>query len=541
MTAPHPPLAQTPAGPANASAASRWIVAVSVVFGALMSVMDVSVVNVALPHMMGSFGRTLSEITWVATSYSIAEIIMATMAGWWSTLVGRKRLYITSFVIFTIGSVLAGTARSFEQMLLYRTIQGIGGGSLIPVSLAILRETFPPEEQGQAMSIYGMGVVLAPAIGPVLGGWLTDQYGWPWIFYINIPFAIVGIAMVSVFLEDPPYLQRGVKKIDWLGITLLTIGLTGMQVVLERGQELNWFESHWIVIATAITAVSMIGLILWERRVREPVLDLRLLRNGPLSAGSSIGLLFGIALYGSTFLLPAMLQTLLGYTAYHAGVTLLPRALTIFAMMPVVGWLYNRFDPRLLITVGLLLIHFSFGGLAHLSADVEFWSLLPILVVMGLGMPFMFVTLTAVSVSTVPRQHVTAAASIYTLSRRVGGNIGYAMLATLIDRRSQFHRSQLVANVTATNPAYATSHSQLGALLAQRGVPAGLAGQKATAVINSFVNQQAGLMAYNDAAWVIGLLFLGTLPLLLLFPGKRATSAPGGDSGAGAAALREPA
>jgi MFS transporter, DHA2 family, multidrug resistance protein len=439
---PQPPIATlAPPHAVPMSAANRWIVALSVVFGALMSVMDVSVVNVALPHMMGSFGRTLTEITWVATSYSIAEIIMATMAGWWSTLIGRKRLYIVSFVIFTLGSVLAGTARTFTEILAYRTLQGVGGGALIPVSLAILRETFPPEEQGLAMSIYGMGVVLAPAIGPVLGGWLTDKYGWPWIFYINVPFSIVGILMVSVFLEDPHYLRRGVRRVDWIGILLLTVGLTGMQVVLERGQEEDWFASTWIVAATIVTLLCLTALVVWELRRSEPVMNVRLLRNLPLAAGSSIGVLFGLVLYGSTFLLPALLQTLLGYTAYEAGITLLPRALTIFAMMPLVGWAYNYFDARWMLVIGIVLISWSMHLLGQLNANVGFWNLTPILVLMGLGMPFMFVTLTTVSVSTVPREYMTDASSIYTLSRRVGGNIGYALLATIVDRRGQLHRA----------------------------------------------------------------------------------------------------
>lgn len=483
-----------------------------------MSVMDVSVVNVALPHMMGSFGRTLSEVTWVATSYSIAEIIMATMAGWFSTLVGRKRLYIASFVVFTAGSLLAGTSQTFTQMLVYRTIQGIGGGALIPVSLAILRETFPPEEQGMAMSLYGMGVVLAPAFGPILGGWLTDQYGWPWIFYVNLPLAVIGIAMVAVFLEDPPYLRRGVARIDWVGIALLTAGLAGLQVVLERGQDMSWFESRLIVAMTIVTAASLAGLAFWEWHADEPVVNLRLLRDRPLAAGSSIGVLFGVALYGSTFILPALLQTLLGYSAYDAGITLVPRAATLFFMMPVAGWLYNRIDVRALMAVGILLIAVSFHGLARLSTDVTFAHLAPILVVMGLGMPFMFVTLTAASVRTVPREHMTEASSLYTLSRRVGGNLGYAVLATVVARRSQFHHTRLAGHLTATRPAWATAHAGLAAALVQRGVPPAAAGAKATALIAGFADQQAGLMAYNDAAFVVGLLFLATLPLVFLFP-----------------------
>jgi DHA2 family multidrug resistance protein len=508
------------AGPRRALVANRWLIAVSVVFGALIAVLDVSVVNVALPHMMGSFGCTLSEITWVATSYSIAEIIMATMAGWWSTLIGRKRLYIASFILFTLGSVLAGTARQFTQILAYRTLQGIGGGSLIPVSLAILRETFPAEKQGQAMAIYGMGVVLAPAIGPVLGGWLTDRYGWPWIFYINVPFSIVGIAMVSLLLEDPHYLRRGVRRIDWVGILLLTTGLTGLQVVLERGQENDWFASSLIVAGSIITAVSLVILVLWELRQREPVVNFRLLRNLPLTAGSSLGALFGVALYGSTFLLPALLQTLLGYDAYDAGLTLLPRAVTIFLMMPVAGWMFDHVDGRLLVGIGIALICWSLYDLAHLNADVSYWSLTPILVLMGLGMPFMFVTLTTVSVSTVPREHLTEASGLYTLARRVGGNIGYALLATIVARRAQFHRVHLVGQLSATNPAFAQAHTTLTTLLSQRGVPPASAPQTALGVLNRLVDQQAGIMAYNDAAWFVAVILLASLPLLLIFPGR---------------------
>jgi MFS transporter, DHA2 family, multidrug resistance protein len=507
------------------SVTSRWIVAVSVMFGTFMSVLDVTVVNVALPHMMGSFGRTLSEITWVATSYSIAEIIMATMAGWWSTVIGRKRLYIISLAIFTVGSIMAGTSQSFAQMMVYRVLQGVGGGALIPVSLAILRETFPVQEQGLAMSLYGMGVVLAPAIGPVLGGWLTDTYGWPWIFYINIPVGIAGITMVSLFLEDPHYLRRGVRRIDWTGIALLTAGLTGLQVVLERGQEYNWFESAWIVAGAVATTVSLIFLVWWELRVSEPVINVRLLRNAALGGGSAIGLLFGVALYGSTFLLPAMLQTLLGYDAFHAGITLLPRAATIFLMMPIVGWVYNYFDGRLLITLGVALIVWAFNDLAHLSTAVSFDHLLPILVVMGLGMPFQFVTLTTVSISTISRESMTDASSLYTLSRRVGGNIGYALMATLVERRTQFHRAQLVANLTVTNQLFTASSAGLAALLEQRGAPPTFGPMTATALLDGLLNQQAGMMAYNDAAWFVGLMFLAGLPLVLLLPGRAALRA----------------
>src|SRR6266496_656527 len=259
----------------TASARQKWLVTCAVMSGTFLAVMDVSVVNVSIPHMMGNFGQTLSAITWVATSYSIAEMLMITMAGWWSALLGRKRLYLASLVLFTLGSMLAGTAQTFTHMLCYRILQGIGGGSLIPISQAILRETYPPEEQGMAMAIFGMGVVLAPAMGPILGGWLTDHYGWPWVFYINIPVSLVGILMVSMCVDDPPYLRRGVTRVDWIGIALLTIGLTLMQIVLERGQENNWFQSRWITAGALLTGLALTTLVLWELRTREPIINFR--------------------------------------------------------------------------------------------------------------------------------------------------------------------------------------------------------------------------------------------------------------------------
>jgi MFS family permease len=241
----------TPETPRH-GATSKWLVTGSVMLGTFLSVMDVSVVNVAMPHMMGNFGEDLLTITWVSTSYSIAEIIMITMAPWWTTLLGRKRLFLLSMALFTVASILAGTAQTFHEIIFYRVLQGIGGGSLIPVSQAIARETFPPNEQGMAMAIFAMGVTLAPALGPVVGGWLVDNYGWPWVFYLNVPFAIAGLLMVSAFVHDPAYLKHGIERIDWTGIGLLSIGLTAMQIVLERGEEVDWFASHWIVAGTVL-------------------------------------------------------------------------------------------------------------------------------------------------------------------------------------------------------------------------------------------------------------------------------------------------
>jgi DHA2 family multidrug resistance protein len=504
---------------------NKWMVAVTVMFGAFMAVMDISVVNVAMPHMMGTFSEDLSSITWIATAYSIAEIIMVTMAGWLSTLFGRKNLYLWSFGLFTLGSVLCGLAMTFHQILFYRVLQGVGGGALIPVSQAILRESFPEEEQGMAMAIFGMGVVLAPAIGPIVGGWLTDHYGWPWIFFINLPVSLVGIFMVGSFVHDPEYLRRGVKKIDWGGIGLLTVALTSMQIVLERGERANWFESTRIIAGSVICVVTVIFLLYWELRTREPVINFRLLRNMPLALGSLMGLIFGIALFGTTFILPQFTQVLLGYPALQAGLVLAPRGMMLMLFMPLAGWLYNHADARALVLAGIVIIFWSYYDLAKLSLDAGFWNLVPALVLMGVGMPFNFVTLTTLSLATVPRPEMTDATSLYTLARRVGGNIGYALAATLVDRGEQIHRSYLVGHVNPFNPAFGQYSRAVAKMLAQAGLNSQDLYRAVYALTDKIVNRQASMMAYNDVSWVFGVLFVCTIPLVLLLPSRSAIRA----------------
>src|SRR5882672_5438776 len=507
------------------SARNKWLITFAVMSGSFLAVMDVSVVNVSMPHMMGNFGQTLSAITWVATSYSIAEMLMVTMAGWWSALMGRKRLYLASFVLFTLGSILAGTAETFTQMLCYRVIQGLGGGSLVPLSQAILRETYPPEEQGMAMAIFGMGVVLAPAMGPILGGWLTDNYGWPWVFYINIPVSIVGIVMFSAFVEDPPYLRRGIARVDWVGIALLTLGLTLMQIVLERANEHNWLHSGWITVGAIMTILMLTTLVFWELRSKEPIINFRVLRNIPLSIGAGMGLLFGVVLFGTAFSLPQLTQRLLRYPAYQAGLVLLPRAITLFLAMPVVGWIFNYMDPRLLIAVGIGITYWAFHQLAHLSLNVGFWNLVPIKLLMGAGLPCMFVTLSTTSLSTIRREDMTAATSLYTLSRRVGGNLGYALVATLIERFSVVHQAHLSAHISNLNSTYPGYHAALVARLARQTGDPVAAQSQALALVDSLIHRQAAMLAYNDLAWFFGVMFLGTLPFLFLLSRRQIAQA----------------
>ncbi len=496
------------------TAEGRWLIAIAVMFGAFISVMDVSVVNVALPHMMGNFGQDLSSITWVSTAYSIAEIITITMTGWLSTLFGRKRLYLRSFVLFTSASIMCGTARSFAEMLVFRALQGMGGGSLIPVSQAILRETFPQEEQGMAMAVFGVGVVIAPALGPVFGGWLTDHYGWPWIFFVNVPFAALGILMVGLFVVHPSYLRRGMQRIDWMSILLLAVSLTTLQLVLERGEANEWFSSAWITAGAITCLISFILLVFWDLHSQEPVVNFRLLRDIPLSVGSGIGLIFGLTLYGTTFSIPALLQNLLGYTAYDAGLVLLPRGIGILLLLPIVGWLYNHFNPRVLVIAGIGLVFVAYHQLAYLSTNVSFDSLLLPLLIMGAGMPFLFVTLSTLSLATIRREDMTTASGLYTLGRRVGGNVGYALVATLVDRRMQLHHAQMIANVSASNPVFQRYYSTLLNIMTTDGFGLVTAQKKALAIIHGLVNQQAMMMAYNDVSWLFGIMFLALLPFV---------------------------
>ncbi|MCC6680890.1 MAG: DHA2 family efflux MFS transporter permease subunit [Phycisphaeraceae bacterium] len=502
-------------------AVDKWVVALTVMFGTFIVVMDISVVNVALPHMMGRFSTTMSAITWVATAYAIAGIILTTLAGWLSALIGRKRLYLLSYALFTVGSILCGCSQTFTQMIIFRIIQGIGGGALIPLSQAILRESFPEEEQGMAMAVYSMGVVLAPAIGPILGGWLTDDYGWPWIFFINVPVCVVGLFFVSAYVHDPPYLRRGVARIDWIGIVLLSLILTTLQIVLERGQENNWFQSSWITTMTVLTLAAILVLIWWELRAPHPVLDIRLLKNLPLSTGSLIGLVFGLGLFGSTFILPQFTQELLGYPALESGLVLAPRAMTLLLCLPLVGWIYQYVDARLLILFGLGIVFWSMLELSHLSLHCGFWNLVPTLMLMGTGMPFVFVTLSTITLSTVERSRMTEATSIFTLCRNVGGNIGYALIATVIARQQQVHHVQLAAHVSDTNPLFVSAYQQAtGALVAHGANPAQVP-QLVMSLVDRMINSQARMMAYNDASLILAVLFLLTIPLVFILPSRR--------------------
>jgi MFS transporter, DHA2 family, multidrug resistance protein len=503
--------------------AGKWLIAASVMLGTFMSVMDVTVVNVAMPHMMGSFGADLLTITWVSTAYSIAEIILVTMSSWWSTLLGRKRFFMLSMVLFLIGSFLAGASQTLTQMILARVLQGIGGGGLIPCAQAIARETFPPAEQGMAMAIFSMGVILAPALGPTLGGWLVDNLSWQWVFYINLPIGIAALVMVSAFVHDPGYLKRGVQSIDWTGIILLTIGLSTFQLVLERGEEVDWFSSNLIVMGTIVASVTLLGLIVWELYTDEPVINLRLLANPQLRIGTTLNSVIGFVLFGSSFALPQWTETLLGYPALRAGLVLLPRPLTMLVMMPIMGRLYNYLNPRIPVAIGAALQIWGVWVLAHFPLAVGFANFAPSLVMMGLGSSCFAVTIGTISLSTMRPADMTGGSAIFTVCQRVSANIAYATLATLLARRSQFHRLRLVHDISLLSGNYQMMQPGFAQHFIQRPAPRGMI----VAMMDSLLNRQATIMAYNDIFMLMVWLFMFALLLIPLLPTRPPHLRPG--------------
>jgi DHA2 family multidrug resistance protein len=500
---------------------NKWVVAGTVLIGTVMAVLDSSIVNVALPEMSGSLGATIEEITWVVTGYILASVLIMPITGMLSSRFGRKNFYLASVVLFTAASMACGAARSLPVMVFFRAVQGIGGGALITISQAILRETFPPREQGLAMGLYGFGVVLAPAIGPTLGGWLTDQYSWPWVFYVNVPIGIINVLMVMRFIEDPPYLVRERGKLDLPGLALLTVGLGALQLMLEKGQNKDWFQSSLIVWLAVLGLVGL-ALFVWrELTADRPAVDLGIFRNVSFSSATALGGVLGMGLMGALFLLPLFLQQILGYTAMKSGIALTPRSLAMAVMMPIGGALYNRLGPRVLIASGLAISAFSFWDLAHLTTDTGIWDILFAQVWQGLGFSLLFVALSTAALATIPRQKMTAAAGLYNVVRQVMGSVGIAAAATELVRGQARYHAMLAEHVTMYSTATQDWLRGATAGMMRAGADAVTAGERALKLLDFRVMRQAAVLAYNHVLLLVALLFLVSLPLVLLLRGAR--------------------
>ena len=501
----------------NGAARAPWSVFAAVALGTFMATLDSSIVNVALPPMSGTLGATIEQITWVVTGYILANVIIMPLVALLSQRFGRKNFYMTSVILFTVASMACGLARSLPIMVAFRAVQGIGGGVLMTVSQAILRETFPPEEQGTAMGIFGLGVVLAPAFGPTLGGWITDQYSWPWIFYINVPIGILNLMLVSRFVEDPPYLVRRKGDIDWAGLALLIIGLGSLQLMLESGGRNDWFESPFVV---RLFVVGLVGLTLFvwrELTAEHPAVDLRILKNVSFTSATLIGGVLGMALMGSLFLLPVFLQNLLGYPALKSGIALMPRSLAMAVCMPIGGRFYNRLGPRIPVGSGLVVTGFSFWQLSHLTISVGYWDIFWPQVLQGVGFSLIFVALSTAALATIAKPDVTAATGLYNLFRNIFGSVGIAISAAQLASGMSRYHAMLAERVSVANAAAVSWLSTAtAAMMARTGADAETARKMALKLLDATISRQAAVLSYNRVFVLVSILFAIALPLTLM-------------------------
>ena len=497
-----------------------WVVAFTVTLATFMEVLDTSIANVALPHIAGTFGASQNEATWVLTAYLVANAVVLPLSGWFSTLFGRKRFYMACVLLFTASSAMCGLAPSLPMLILFRVMQGLGGGALQPVSQAILRETFPREKQGIAMAVYGMGVVFAPVVGPTLGGWITDNYTWRWIFLINIPVGICSILLTSLLIFDPPYLVRKTLrdglKIDYIGLGLLATGLGSLEIMLDEGQRNDWFSSHGIVAAAIIAAVGLIGVVAWELRQKEPVVDFHLLKDRTFAVATASMFVLGFVLYGSTMALPLFLQTLLGYTATQSGMALSPGGLMIMFMMPVVGILLSKIQARWLIIFGLVMSSLGLFMMSRWSTQISFPHAVTARVVQSFGLAFLFVPINTVAFSFIARAKTGYATGLINLARNIGGSSGIAICTTLIARREQFHQQRLIEHLSPLDLSYQSAINGVTRTFIAKGADPVQAAAQAHGLIYNMVQQQAAMLSFNEVFWVLGVAFLAVIPLVFL-------------------------
>jgi MFS transporter, DHA2 family, multidrug resistance protein len=493
-----------------------WLIAIAVMSSTFMEVLDTTVVNVSLPHIAGSLSASTDEATWTLTSYLVANAIILPMTGWLAGRFGRKRLLLMAVTGFTTASFFCGFAPSLGFLIIFRIIQGACGGGLQPLSQAILLESFPAEKRGQAMAFWALGIVVAPMLGPVAGGWLTDNYSWRWVFYINIPIGVISILLTQAFIFDPPYLRRERTGIDYWGIGLLVLGIGSLQVMLDKGQEEDWFGSHFILVLAVLAVIGLGGLIIRELRAEHPIIDLSVFRYRSYAVGTFLMTVVGFVLYGSTVLLPLLMQELLGYTATHAGVTNLPRGLASFLFMPIVGILTGKVDARKLLAVGLTATAATMFIVSTFSLDVGFWNFWWPLMLQGAGVGLIFVPLTTVTNSPIPREHMGNATSLFNLMRNIGASIGISAVETLQFRRMQAHINVLGRHVNSASPQTQAMLSGMRQTFVSRGADAVTATHQAQGAIWGMVQRQASMLSYNDTFRFLGGMFIAMLPLLLL-------------------------
>jgi len=504
-----------------------WLIGVVVAMAAFMEVLDTSIANVALPYMAGSLGASSDQATWVLTSYLVSNAIVLPISGWFAGVLGRKRFFMLCLTIFTLSSLLCGIAPSLGTILLFRVVQGAGGGGLQPMAQSILADTFPPRQRGLAFALYGITTIVAPTIGPTLGGWITDNYTWRWIFFINLPVGILTLFLVFRLVEDPPWVKRtagaGVK-IDYIGVALLTLGVGALQVMLDKGQEDDWFGSHFILTLAVLAGVGLISLVVWEWFYKNPIVDVHLFRNLNFLGASGMMFILGIMLFSSLVMMPLFLQTLLGYTAESAGLVLSGGGLILLFLMPVVGALASKVQARYIIAFGWLALSLAmYYSTQRLDLEISFRfaSLLRVVQVFGLG--FLFVPINLIAYIGMPADKSNSVSGLINFMRNIGSSIGTSMVTTLIARRAQAHQLYLAAHVTPGQPALSLASKGLAARLAVSGMDAAGAARRAYGLLYQALIGQATTLAYVDTFWVLavgaGIMFLLSFALRRNDPG----------------------
>jgi DHA2 family multidrug resistance protein len=503
-----------------------WIIAIAVMFATFMEVLDTTVVNVSLPHIASTMSATTEEATWVLTSYLVANAIILPMTGWLATVLGRKRLLMASTVGFTVASVLCGLAPNLASLVIFRILQGATGGALQPLSQAVLLESFKPEERGRAMGFWGLGIVVAPILGPVVGGWITETYDWRWVFYINLPVGAMSIFMIHRYVFDPPYLRKVSQGIDYWGMGMLVVGIGALQFVLDKGQTEDWFESNLIVTLAIISAVSLVALIWYELHTDAPIVDLRVFKNRTYATGVLLMTVVGFVLYGSLVLLPVMLQTLMGYSSLEAGKAMAPRGMGSLIMMPIVGMLTTKVDPRKLLALGLVIGGGTMLWLGQINLNAGPIDIMMPQFLQGMGMALLFVPLTTVSMSSIVPQKMGNATSLFNLMRNIGGGVGIAMTGTYLARHRQVVAAGLGENVSIYDPTTQSTLSQITQAMIAAGADVTTATQRAYVILHGMILRQAAMVSFVTVFRLLGVLFLILIPLVMLMRRPSKGSAP---------------
>lgn len=499
------------------SAAIRWVILVALMLGTVMEVLDISIVNVAVPEMMGNLGATLDQISWVATGYIVANVIVLPLTGFLSLYFGRRNYLGFSIIMFTIASIFCGLSTSLNELIIFRILQGAGGAALLSTAQATLFEIFPRKQLGMIQAIFGIGVMVGPTVGPTLGGWITDHYSWPWVFFINVPIGILAATLVFTFMKDSKYSRHRNAHVDGVGILLLAVGVGSLQTLLEKGNREDWFQSNLIAWLALFAVAGLVAFVIWELRNPNPAVQLHILKHRDFTAGTLYGIMLGFGLYGGTFILPVYLQELRHFTANQTGWILFPGGMTTAIILPITGKLVSRVSPRIMVAIGSVGFVASMWILHYITLDTSSTQLFWPLALRGAAMGFLFMPLTLVALGSLKGKDIGAGTGLFNLARQLGGSAGIAFLSTFVDHRATVHRASLVENVSVYNPlALERLHAIQQGLMA-KGYSAVVAKQQALSIVDRIVNGQARLMSFEDTFMVIGASFLCAMPLILLF------------------------